>query len=407
MAQQIHRIEKEFIFKTLIESDAPIAIHFHQERHRGSVKLFTKSELKIRLEDAAKAEFSRGDELRLFFRFRGTPITCSSKYLKRDDGDFILEPPSAVYRDLSRLYERVEADKSMSVSLLINGERLNIDFPASESYYEPEPPSLDLNFDVSRISELLRAFRERSAAFASENKITMFRERRPTDIVERMLALSGKIVVLPFDNLDSFTMVRSKLATSLLKEGDLHRMFREAGEDPMLAASELQDHLGKLKTQKVWHELYCPVLFREFVVGYIYLMRADMSITPFSQEHLDMVHQFSRLLSYSLKLNGYFKAEPVQEEFTSSELVDISGSGLLFSYPLDGPSIQLYTDVELTVTLAEQPIKILGRVVRKFRDAGQIYLGVQFMDLSDEDQHLLLSRLYGADYDGQIEQPAE
>jgi hypothetical protein len=235
----------------------------------------------------------------------------------------------------------------------------------------------------------------------------MFRERRPTDIVERMLALSGKIVVLPFDNLDSFTMARSKLATSLLKEDDLHRMFREAGEDPMLAASELQDHLNKLKNQKVWHELYCPVLFQEFVVGYIYLMRADMNITPFSQEHLDMVHQFSRLLSYSLKLNGYFKAEPVQEEFTSSELVDISGSGLLFSYPLEGPSIQLYTDVELTVTLGEQPIQILGRVVRKFRDAGQIYLGVQFMDLSDEDQHLLFTRLYGEDYDGQIEQPAE
>jgi hypothetical protein len=407
MAQQIHRIEKEFIFKTLMESDSPIAIHFQKERHRGRVKFLSKTELSIELEKPDAASFKRGEELRLFFRFRGTPITCVSRYIKREEGRFVLEPPEAVYRDLSRLYERVEADSSMSVTLLINGERLNIDFPASESYYEPEPPSLDLNFDVSRISDLLRAFRERSAAFASENKITMFRERRPDDVVERMLALSGKIIVLPFDNLDSFTMVRSKLATSLLKEDDLHRMFREAGEDPMIAASELQDHLNKLKTQKVWHELYCPVLFREFVVGYIYLMRADMYITPFSQEHLDMVHQFSRLLSYSLKLNGYFKAEPVKEEFSNSELVDISGSGLLFSYPLDGPSIQLYTDVELTVTIGDHRAKILGRVVRKFRDAGQVYLGVQFMDLSDADQHLLLGQLYGEDYDGQIEQPVD
>jgi hypothetical protein len=407
MAQQIHRIEKEFIFKTLIENDSPVAVHFHQQRLRGRVHNLTKTELALELENPEAISFSRGNELRLFFRFRGTPITCTAKYIKKDDGRFLLEPPEAVYRDLSRLYERVEADSSMTVSLLINGERLNIDFPASESYYEPEPPSLDLNFDVSRISDLLRAFRERSAAFASENKITMFRERKPDDVVERMLALSGKIIVLPFDNLDSFTMVRSKLATSLLKEDDLHRMFREAGEDPMIAASELQDHLTKLKNQKVWHELYCPVLFREFVVGYIYLMRADMFITPFSQEHLDMVHQFSRLLSYSLKLNGYFKAEPVKEEFTSSELVDISGSGLLFSYPLDGPSIQLYTDVELTVSLGEIRLKILGRVVRKFRDAGQVYLGVQFMDLSDDDQHLLLTELYGKEYDGQIEQPLE
>lgn len=407
MAQQIHRIEKEFIFKTLIDGNSPVAIHFHQQRHRCHVLSSDKSQLKMKLENPKKAQFERNDQLRLFFRFRGTPITCTVRFLSMENDAIVLSPPEAVYRDLSRLYERVEADSAMSVHLLINGERLSIDFPASESYYEPEPPDLDFNFDVSRISELLKAFRERSAAFASENKITMFRERRPADIVERMLALSGKIILLPFDNVDSFTLMRSKLATSILKEGDLNRMFREAGEDPVRSASEIQAHQQRIKSQQVWHELYCPVLFREFVVGYIYLMRADMLITPFSQDNLDMVHQFSRLLSYSLKLNGYFKSEPVKQEFTNSELVDISGSGLLFSYPLNGPSIQLYTDVDLTVKLHDLSLNIRGRVVRKFRDAGQIYLGVQYMDLSDNDQHQLLSQLYGQDYDGQIEQIEE
>lgn len=407
MAQQIHRIEKEFIFKTLIDNQSPVAAHRGQSRFRGVLTKADKQVINLKLEHSDPDILKKNVELRLFFRFRGTPITCRSKILSIDEETLILQAPEEVYRDLSRNFERVEAGSNMSLIMLINGERLKIDFPASESYYEPEAPDLDFNFDATRISELLKTFRERSAAFASENKITMFRERRPTDVVERLVALSGKIVILPFEDLDNFTLVRSKLATKILKEDDLQRIFREAGEDPMLAASQLTDHVNKNHSQRLWHELYCPVLFREYVVGYIYLMRADIQTTPFTQDHLEMVHQFSRLLTYSLKLNGYFKSEPVKEQFTKSELVDISGSGLLFSYPLDGPSIQLYTDVELTVKIDELSIPILGRVVRKFRDAGRIYLGVQFIDLSDNDQHTLLKELYGENYDGQIETAAD
>ncbi len=403
MAQEIKRIEKEFIFKTLMDGDSPLALHYKQMRYRGKLVSADKKELVLDAESPVSDDIAKGIEVRLFFRFRGTPITCTSKVRLKENSMIWLEAPKVVYRDLTRNFERVKAGSNMSVNLIINGERLNIDFPASESFYEPDVPDLDLNFDATRISDLLRAFRERASSLSTENKITMFRDRRPANAIENLLALSGKILLLPFTDLDNIAIIRSKLGTSIAKEADVHRVFREVGEDTVLVASQIQEYLNKLKSRRVWHELYCPVLFREYVVGYIFLMRADANSTPFSHDQLEMVYQFSRLLSYALKLNGYFKSMPVKQEFTNSELVDISGSGLLFSYPPDGPSIQLYTDVELTVKIGDLSLPINGRVMRKFKDVRQIYLAVQYTNLSDENRHKMLSELYGDNYDGQIE----
>ncbi len=135
----------------------------------------------------------------------------------------------------------------------------------------------------------------------------------------------------------------------------------------------------------------------------MYLIRSDTDEERFEPGVFDFVLQFGRVLSYSLKVNGYFKAQPQVSEFGGAELIDISGSGLLFSYPPDGPDILLYTDLELRITVGEEEIPARGRVMRKYGDSGRTYIAIQFIELDPDDMEKLLEHIYGADYRGQVD----
>jgi c-di-GMP-binding flagellar brake protein YcgR len=95
---------------------------------------------------------------------------------------------------------------------------------------------------------------------------------------------------------------------------------------------------------------------------------------------------------------------PVKEDYDKSVLVDVSGSGLLFSYNMDGPTVQLYTDVELKISWLNREIAVKGRVMRRYRDAGRIYVGVQFIDIDENDRQALLEYIYGEQYSGDVDE---
>lgn len=139
------------------------------------------------------------------------------------------------------------------------------------------------------------------------------------------------------------------------------------------------------------------------MVGYLYLVKSGRDVARFDARAIEFVLQLSRILAYSLKANGYFRGRPVKEEYEDASLIDISGSGVLFSYPTDGPSLSLYEDIELRLQLDGQEIPAAGRVMRKFRDSGRMYFGVQFTDLDTESMERLFDRLYGTEYRGDID----
>ena len=113
--------------------------------------------------------------------------------------------------------------------------------------------------------------------------------------------------------------------------------------------------------------------------------------------------------SYSLQMGGYFQAEPSQEEFHGAELIDMSGSGLLFCYSLDEikSNFLLYDDLHFTMKIGDDEFPVHGRIMRKFNDQNRGFLGVRFSDLAKEGFTLLLSKLYGEDYSEETESRRE
>ena len=167
------------------------------------------------------------------------------------------------------------------------------------------------------------------------------------------------------------------------------------------------EQIGKVvesnRSRRLWHELYCPVLYRQYVVGYMYLLRSDDDQERFDPGVFDFVLQFGRILSYALKVNGYFRAEPRVDEFGAAELIDISGSGVLFGCPPDGPDVLLYTDLDLKITFGDESIGARGRVMRKYNDSGRVYIAIQFIELDPDDMEKLLLHIYGTIYRGDVD----
>jgi hypothetical protein len=394
MAIKISRIEKEYILKTMVDGKLEVELQIADKRYRSVLVQYRPENLVFSLPPDLPpfADRRRAD---VFISFRGTRLTCTLAELACVKQHLHAEMPANFYRDLSRGFERIHPEIGISVSFYLEGAQYRLDFPTSEEFYEPDHPSLNIKFDAARITNLLKAFREKALSFSSENKIVMFRERKPTSIPERLIAQSGRLLLLPLGDADSLVQPKNPDTPKILTHSDVTRYLNVEGQDPVQASIELSRFVDALYQKKIWHEMYTPVLYREYVVGYIYLMRSDLQTSGFSANTLDFVQQFARLLSYSLKQNGYFQMIPVREAFNRSELVDISGSGLLFSMPLNGPSLEIYTDLDLQVQIAERTIAAKGRVMRRYQDSGRIYIGIKFLDLSVNDQQFLFVSLYG------------
>jgi len=107
------------------------------------------------------------------------------------------------------------------------------------------------------------------------------------------------------------------------------------------------------------------------------------------------------MLCYSLVTNGYFKAENASERRYEVPIIDMSASGLLFAHnsaDLAG-ELLVHTDLELSMKVGKRSFKVGARVMRKFRDAENVYFGVLFLKIDPGDFSFLFEFLYGKPFD--------
>lgn len=395
MAIEISRIEREFIIKFMKDSSGHVELVRGGRKASAVLESVTKAWTFKILEGSISGK-DLEQWVDVFFFFKGTRVTCRSKVAEDRGAIFVLEDTQRLYRDLTRSYERIRPEEEIKVSILLGTTTLKLDFPQYAGINETEPPEVNIKFDAAKISDLLRGFRDKAKAFANEHKIIMFRERIPELIVEHLVAWSGKILMLPISDSASPFKRREEDRKDILTETDIQAIIKSSGKDPLTLNHELSQHIDGMFQKKIWHELYVPILYRQYVIGYIYLLRSEGQTGQFSLSVIDFVRQFSRILAYSLAANNYFQAISSEDSFEKSELVDISGSGLLFSMPLTGPSIDLLSDIDLKLHIKQRSISLQGRVMRRFQETGRIFIGIKFLEIKDEDLDFLFHALYGS-----------
>ena len=381
MAQTINHVEKEFIFDTTREDESEFVVVSDVRKIPATLVSQTDELLQFRCDETCPERTN----VSVYFRFRGHPMTFKTRVRKSTPGSLTLLQPRVLYRDLSRRYERIETPAGIGVSFLHKGRRVSLAFPESTRYVEVDAPNTLKEFDASRLQALLESFRVDARQYATEAKIVMFRARSPSTPQEKIVAGNGKILMLPFfsGKPDELSDLASE---NLLTAGEL-------AED----AAALEKAVAALKAEGLHHEMYCPIMYLQYVVGYLYFIKTGRDTAGFDTVAIEFALQMAHVFAYSLKANGYFAADEPVPEYLATDLIDISATGILFSCPTEQVDLSLYTDIEVVLSIDDHDVPIIGRVVRKFADATRTFYGVNFLRIAEPDRDRLVERLYGRD----------
>ncbi|GAB1457297.1 hypothetical protein MASR2M48_26050 [Spirochaetota bacterium] len=149
-------------------------------------------------------------------------------------------------------------------------------------------------------------------------------------------------------------------------------------------------------------ELYCPILYYQYVIGYIYLMNDENRKTCLDYRSVDFAWEFAHILAYTLKTNNYFKLD---EQYIADpykpQVVDLSSSGCLLLMPKSSFKVKLKhgSVLDMSISRADPATSVTmkGRVTRRFDDRENEYYGVAFITTEMETSIALNTILYADD----------
>ncbi len=445
MAQSMTRVQKEVVLHSAAHEELSLEVHHGNLRIHGRFSDFDRQRIVILVD--TPEDVHPGAEVDVYFGFRDSVMTFRSLVEDRAGDRVFLQTPEAVYRQLQRGYERVQPPEGTEVELYVSGQQYNLNFPRLGESQAAEPPEVSAGFDPASIADLLKSFRKRASKIAAEHKIVMFRSRAPQGFEERVVSMTGKTVLLPLSYRYRYeaTGVGPRMVdrAELLELESQGKLRLSAADSPAVAGSAAQspdsgetgsidkegskqgaEEKRRLEARRetvsvlqalkraeavryergILCELYCPIIFQRYVVGYIYLLRglSRGHAQPFDPTEVEFVHQFSRILAYALQVNGYFKTEPVQREIRGTELIDMSASGVLFAVSGSArDSIGRYMESKVVIRFPGQSsIEATGRVMRLYQGAGITYVAVHFTAMEPDDFERLFLVLYGDQYRG-------
>jgi hypothetical protein len=179
---------------------------------------------------------------------------------------------------------------------------------------------------------------------------------------------------------------------------DIIKRFLESSGVAPDYSDDAAAHFVKSKFDRgILSDLWVPILFQNYIIGYIHVWTTKPERPHLDYGILETLYQFARVLSFSLKINGYFEAGRLKNEPFEGNIIDISASGVLFAYPLSSLSGSLLLDTELLVKIstAKRTVNAMAKIVRYFKDYTMGYFGCRFLDMAPEDIRFLFEFLYG------------
>jgi len=388
---ETNRIETEFILKSVLDKEIPVNIQMKKKNIAGKLVSYNlEKNVKIELSEEDIKLFTTNDKIAIYFSYFSHVMNFSVITTEITNNQIVVSYPTKIYKNLSRKYIRVVPPENSKIVFNMKGEKFQLDFPKTEEYNAVDYPEFNTEeFPVNDIQQLVNDFRKKILESVSNVNIITYRKQKPDSIEEKLLAQSGKVLYIPSVNkeLPQFLEIEN---IPIITIDNIDSYIPDANK--LLKTSNAEKYL-----KGVHSELYCPILYLEYVVGHIHLQNKGIKQTKIKEDILEYAYQFSKVLAFSLKVSGYFnqgKME-VQEKYENT-IVDISASGLLFesnSKKLE-KSIFLYSDIKIDLILGSTTIPIISRVMRKFRNGDSIFFGLIFLELDPKDFEYLFSFVY-------------
>jgi hypothetical protein len=399
MGIQVNRIEKEFIFSNLMGQKIHVSVHGHRKELRCRLAAFTDDALTFAKAESSSVVFSRDEEIRAFFPFHSNYYTFDARVKEQTGDELVIANPKSICRDPRRKYERVKL-KGITLRFHLSGDKVELDFPKTETFTMVENMELPASVDSRGIGELIAGFRQTVQAKVSDHRIVMYRGRQPESIEERITVKTGKALWIPATDED-LPLNDPGFSGSVIVKREAEDFFAETGTPPYLIRSELSNLLFTKARSGIVSELYCPILYHEYAVGYIQVVTRRPRTDRLDEDMLQYILQFSRVLSHSLEVNGYYRQARRVEVEHIAPVIDLSASGLLFmlAEPELEKKMELFHDLPVRLELGGRLLTAGTRIMRKFADGKNAYFAAQFLEVSEEDLNFIYDYLYGKPFD--------
>ena len=395
MSTPIKRIEKEFLLKVLYDEQIPLMYLKGQTQYVLLIEKPTKGEMYFKSDrpiDGLKAR----KKLDLMFDYRGRVIKFSTEVISIKDEHIITEEPEFLHKNLDRSFSRVSVPQDLQVQFSFLGDRFSLSYPKVPEYEAEDSGDFIKKLDPRNLTDLIDQLEAWIKTYASGYKLVIFRDSKPTSTEERLVAETGKSLYIPstngnIPNDDPYPKKR------LITEDIFKRYLESTGVDLQFVPDAYNRFLKQKLESGILSDLWVPILFQEYVIGYIHIWINKEGRLPFDYGSIDTLYQFAKILATSLKMNGYFETGRLKNDPFEGKIMDISASGLLFSYPNSVLASSLMPDNELTVKLTtpHRVVNAKARIVRRYKDNIQGYFGCRFLDVEPEDLRFLFELIYG------------
>jgi hypothetical protein len=299
--------------------------------------------------------------------------------------------PEFLYKNLDRSYSRINAPSDLDVQFTYLGDRYNLAFPRVAEYEKEEIGEFVKKMDPKNLAGLIEQMGAWLKTCADGYKFVIFKDVKPAFREEQLIAETGRALFLPSTQ-GEFPASDPHPQKRLITAG----MFRQYVESSAAITRFVKEKFDR----GILSDLWVPILFQEYVIGYIHTWISDKAKSPFDYTVVDTLFQFAAILSYSYYINGFFENGKVTDTSFEGKVIDISASGLLFAYPHSGLASALTPDTELMVQLSalKRRVGANAKIVRRCRDNSHGYFGCRVLDMEPEDMRFLFEFLYGKSF---------
>ncbi|MDR0589783.1 MAG: PilZ domain-containing protein [Spirochaetaceae bacterium] len=395
MATPIKRIEKEFLLKTIYDEKLPIKYLYNRKEYMLTVERPIKDEIYLKSDQPVEGIRIK-KKMDLMVNYRGRFVTFSVKIHTIKDNSIITDVPEFLFKNLARSYTRVNTPQGLQIQLNFLGDRYALSYPKI-SEYEPEGLSDFIQrVDTKNFSGLVIQLAQWIKKNANGYKLVIFKEVKPTTVEERIIAETGKAFFLP-STLSKLPQTDPSPKKRLITEEMFLRYLESTGVGENYLTEALDRFIRGKFEAGILSDIWVPILFQEYVIGYVHAWINTEGIPPFNFSTLSTLYQFTTVFAFSLKINGYFESGKIKNKSIDGKVIDISASGLLFAYPHSHLAAALLPDSELAIKLTTSNRTILAnaRIVRQYKDNSMGYFGCRFLDMAPEDVRFLFECIYG------------
>jgi len=394
MTNSITFIEKEFLLSQLMRSKGAVSLFGPGKSARCVITSFDKDVVVLETTDAGPNPFASWEEVTASLGYQGQRLAFSSKVIRVDGRRLHLALPERLLKAPQRKAVRVAPPKGLALEFYLQNDHVHMAVPESTEYLELELPEPKEGFDLSSLNGLLASFQAKATAKYSQAGVIMFGPKRaPSTLEEKIIARLGRVLLV--------ASTKSNLPpTDPYPEGRIvTQAMADAYEGPsiFLEGSTLEKNRAEKALAGVVSEVYCPMLYYQYVIGYVYIMNDESKKVCLDFRAVDFAWEFARALAWKLKEQGYFKGDGKgKPEPHRPHVLDFSASGCLFVLPKSSYPVKLKQAAVLDLGIRAPSLDLLckGRVVRRFEDRENEYYGVSFLGLDEGGMAALRELLY-------------